>query len=176
MIFEFVKKTCISHILSKALDISSDSVWVPPDLLKALIILSDKTIRRAVVDLEKLKSYWKSEKRLYFSNDLLSTIFSKILHSAKRVLTGWQFLSVNLTPTFLNTRTTNETLQQSGKWDSFRHVCLKVQAYNYSEQPLEYSQDQTPLTCQYWLTFLRNLGVVEIICSCRLVLEKKVDK
>ena len=54
MISEFVKKTGISHIPSKALDISSDSVWVPPDLLKALIILSDKTIRRAVVDLEKL--------------------------------------------------------------------------------------------------------------------------
>ena len=30
-------------------------------------------------------------------------------------LTGQQFLAVDLSPTFLNTGTTNETFQQSGK-------------------------------------------------------------
>ena len=49
--------------------------------------------------------------------------------------------------------TTNETFQQSGKQDSFRNwrvqeVCKKVQAHSSIEPPLEYTQDQTPLTNQ----------------------------
>ena len=36
--------------LSKALDISSVTAWVAPDLLKALAILSDATVRRSAVD------------------------------------------------------------------------------------------------------------------------------
>ena len=35
---------------------------VAPDLLKALVILSDTTVRRSAVDREDLKPYWKSEK------------------------------------------------------------------------------------------------------------------
>ena len=49
--------------LLKALDISSTTAWVAPDLLKALAILSDTTVRRSVVDWEDLKPHWKSEKR-----------------------------------------------------------------------------------------------------------------
>ena len=45
----------------KALDISSPTTRVAPDLLKALTILSDKTPRSAF-DPEDLKSYWKPEK------------------------------------------------------------------------------------------------------------------
>ena len=37
-------------------------------------------------------------------------------------LTGQQFLAVELSPTFLNTGATDETFQQSGKQDSFRHL------------------------------------------------------
>ena len=48
--------------LSKALDISSATAQVVPDLLKALAILSDTTVRRSAVDREDLKPYWKSEK------------------------------------------------------------------------------------------------------------------
>ena len=48
--------------LSKALDISSATTRVAPDLLKALAILSDTTGRRSAVDREELKPYWKSEK------------------------------------------------------------------------------------------------------------------
>ena len=33
-----------------------------PDLLKALAILSDTTVRRPAVDQEHLKPYWKSKK------------------------------------------------------------------------------------------------------------------
>ena len=48
--------------LSKALDISSATARVAPDLLKALAILSNTTVRRSAVDQEDLKPYWKSEK------------------------------------------------------------------------------------------------------------------
>ena len=47
--------TC--QTLSKSLDISSATTQVVPDLLKALIILSDITVRRSVVDVEDLKPY-----------------------------------------------------------------------------------------------------------------------
>ena len=49
------------QILSKAY-ISRATVWVVPDLLKALAIISDTIIRRSAVDWEDLKPYWKSEK------------------------------------------------------------------------------------------------------------------
>ena len=55
-----MKKT--SKTLKKALDISSATAWVAPDLLKALAIYSDTTVRRSAVDREDLKPYWKSEK------------------------------------------------------------------------------------------------------------------
>ena len=48
--------------LSKALDISSATARVAPGLLKALVILTDTTVRRSAVDREDLKPYWKSEK------------------------------------------------------------------------------------------------------------------
>ena len=48
--------------LSKALDISTATAQVAPDLLKALAILSGTTARRSAVDWEDLYLYWKSEK------------------------------------------------------------------------------------------------------------------
>ena len=42
--------------------ISNATTWVAPDLLKALAVLSDTTLRRSAVDQEDLKPYWKSEK------------------------------------------------------------------------------------------------------------------
>ena len=53
--------------MSKALDISSAIVRVAPDLLKALAILSDTTVRGSAVDREDLQPCWKSEKRSHFS-------------------------------------------------------------------------------------------------------------
>ena len=46
---------------------SSAIARVAPDLLKALAILSDTTVRRSAVDREDLKPYWKSEKRPHLS-------------------------------------------------------------------------------------------------------------
>ena len=48
--------------LSKALDLSSATTRVAPDLLKALEILSDTTVRRSAVHREDLKPYLKLEK------------------------------------------------------------------------------------------------------------------
>ena len=50
------------------MDISSATARVAPDLLKALAILSDTTVRRSSVDREDLKSHRKSEKGPHFSN------------------------------------------------------------------------------------------------------------
>ena len=48
--------------LSKALDISSVTARVAPDLLKALAILSDTTVRRSAVDQEDLKQTGNKKK------------------------------------------------------------------------------------------------------------------
>ena len=60
-------KTCMPNS-SKALDISSATTRLAPDLLKALAILSDTTVRRCEVDQKELKPYWKSGKRSHFSS------------------------------------------------------------------------------------------------------------
>ena len=48
--------------LSKALDIPCVTARVSPDLLEALAVLSDKTVRRSAVDREDPKPYWKFKK------------------------------------------------------------------------------------------------------------------
>ena len=50
------------------------------------------------------------------------TSFSKTLLLTKRRLTGCQFLGQDLSATFLNTGTTDETFQQFGKQDSLTHI------------------------------------------------------
>ena len=49
----------------KALNISSATARVSPDLLKTLGILSDTTVRRSAVDQEDLKPYWKFKKATF---------------------------------------------------------------------------------------------------------------
>ena len=54
------------------MDISGTIARVAPDLLKALAILSDTTVRSSAVDQEDLKPYCKSEKKatlVKFFND-----------------------------------------------------------------------------------------------------------
>ena len=53
--------------LLKALNISSATAWVIPDLLKALAILLDTTVKRSAVDGEDLKSYTKNQKKGHIS-------------------------------------------------------------------------------------------------------------
>ena len=76
--------------LLKALDISSATARVTPDLLKALAVLSDAIVRRSVVDREDLKPHWKSEKMPHFSRwstMLVFTSFSKTLLTIERRIT-----------------------------------------------------------------------------------------
>ena len=78
--------------LSKDLNISIPRAQQAKDLLNALVILSDKTVRRTAVDHEDLKPYQKLEKRPHFSRwstILLFTSFSKTLLTTERRLTGW---------------------------------------------------------------------------------------
>ena len=120
--------------------------------VKNLAVLSDTTFRRFTVDQEDLKPYWKSEKRSHFSrwSIILSfASFSKTLLTTERTLTGYKFSAVDLSQRFLNTGTTHETFQQSGKEDTFRHkwrvqlVCKKAQAHSSLELKLKYNQGQT---------------------------------
>ena len=140
--------------LSKALGMSRATVWVAPDLLKALVILSDTTVRRSVVDQEDLKPYWKSEKRPHFSrwwSFLLFTSFSKTLLTTERRITVWLFLAVDFSPRLkiqgplmrpsnnLGNKTPSDTY-----W-GVQLVYRKVQVHISLEPPLEYNQDQMPL-------------------------------
>ena len=109
----------------KTFYISSAIARVAPDLLKALTILSDTNVRRSSVAREGSKPCGKLEKNPHFSRwlkCLLFTSFSKTLLTTERKLTGRYFLAVDLSPTFLNTGTTDETFQQFGKQDSFRQI------------------------------------------------------
>ena len=84
-----MKKTSMTNPV-KSLG-SSATARVALDLLKALAILSDTTVRRSAVDQEDLKPYWKSEERPHFSRwstILLFTSFSKTLLSTETRLTG----------------------------------------------------------------------------------------
>ena len=73
---------------------SSAVAQVVLDLLEALAVLSDTTVRSSEVDREDLKPYWKLEKRPHFSrwSTILSfTSFSKNVLTTERRLTGGSF-------------------------------------------------------------------------------------
>ena len=94
------------------MDLSSAKAQVAPDLLNALLILSDTTVRRSAVDRKDLEPYWKSERRLK----------------------GWYFLAVDLSITFLNTGTLaklSNNLENKTPSDTYwrvQLVCKKIQA------------------------------------------------
>ena len=116
-------------------------------------------------------------------NSLLFTTFSKTLLTTERRLTGQYFSAVDLSPKFLNTRTNNETFQQSGKQDSFRHI-LKSSASMYESSGPQLFRTTTGIISgpdtfdesKFVMTFLTILGIMEIISSFRLVLEGKSGK
>ena len=98
----------------------------------------------------------------------------------ERRLTGWQFLAVHLSPTLLNAEITDETFQQSEKQDSFRHI-LKSSASMFESSGSQFFRTTTAIQLgpdafdesRFVMTFLNILGVAEILCSFRLVLEGK---
>ena len=89
-------------------------------------------------------------------------------------------LAVDLSPTFLNTGTTDETFQHSGKQDSFRHI-LTSSASMYESSGSQFFRTTTGIPdvfdeSRFVMTFLNILGVMEILCSFRLVIEGKAGK
>ena len=120
-------------------------------------------------------------KRPHFSRTstiVLFTSFSEILQTTER-LTGWWFLAVGFSPTFLNTGPNNETFQQYGKQDLFRQL-LKSSASSGSQHVRTTTRVQSGPDAldksRLVMTFLTILGVKEILCNFRLVLIGKTDK
>ena len=94
------------------------------------------------------------------------------------------FSAVDLFSTFLTTGNTNETFQQSGKQESFRHI-LKSSASiyeSYSGSLLFRTTTGIPSgpdtfdKLTFIITFLIILRVTEILCRFRLILEGKTHK
>ena len=91
-------------------------------------------------------------------------------------------LAVDLSPTFLNTGTTDETFQQSGKQDSFRHL-LKSSARLSESSGSQLLRTTTGIKSEpnafeksRPMTFLTILGCTEKLSSCRLALEGKTGR
>ena len=90
---------------------------------------------------------------------------------------------VDLSQTFLKTGTTNETFQQSGKQDSFRHL-LKSLANMQESSGSQFFRTTTGIESgpdgfdksKFIMIFLNILGVTGILCSFSLVLEGKTGK
>ena len=69
-----------------------------------------------------------------------------------------------------------ENKTSSDTYGRVQLVCKKVQDHSSLKPPLEYNQDQVPLKIKVFMTFLTIIGVTEILCSFRLVLEGKTGK
>ena len=92
-------------------------------------------------------------------------------------------MAVDLSPTFLNTGTTDETFQQFGKQDSFRHL-LKSLVSTYESSGSQFFRTTTGIQSgpdvfdesRFVMTFLTILGVIDILCNFRLLLDGKTAK
>ena len=79
--------------------------------------------------------------------------------------------------------TTDDAFQQSRKQDSFRHI-LKSSASLCESSGSQFFMTTTGIQSgpdvfdesKFVMTFLTILGVMEILCSFRLVLERKTGK
>ena len=86
-------------------------------------------------------------------------------------------------PSILRHKDHHETFQQSGKQDSLRHI-LKSSASTYESSGSQFFRTTTGIQSgpdafdesRFIMTFLTILGVIEILCSFRLVLEGKTSK
>ena len=124
-------------------------------LLKALVNLSNTTVRRSAVDQENLKSYWKQKKPhtfLYLINNPIIYKFFKDCTNHRKMKRAVIFSSRPF-PNILKQRdwwdlpTIWKTWLLQTHW-KVELVCMKVQAHSSSEPPLEYNQDQMPFTNQ----------------------------
>ena len=110
-----------------------------------------------------------------WSTILLFATFSKTLLTTGKRLTGQYFLYVDLSTILLNTGTTDETFQQSGKQDSFRRL-LTNSAMMLKSSSSEFFRTTTGIQSRpdafhksrFVITFPTILGVIETSCSPRL--------
>ena len=90
---------------------------------------------------------------------------------------------MDLSPIFLNTRTTNDIFQQSGKRDYNRQI-LKSSASIYKSSGSQFFRTTTGIQSgpvafdesRFVMTFLTILAVTGVLCSFRLALERKTGK
>ena len=114
------------------------------------------------------------------NNPIICKFFKDL---TERILTGWQFLAIDLSPTFLNTGTTDETFQQSVKQDPLRHL-LKSSTNMKESKGAQFFRTTTGIQSgpdtfdksRFIMTLFTILGVTEILCSLKLVLEGKTGK
>ena len=85
-------------------------------------------------------------------------------------------LAVDLSPTFLNTGTTNETFQQSGILESLASMYENSGSQFFGTTTRIQSGPDAFDESRFVMTFSTILGVMEILCSLRLVLEGKTGK
>ena len=116
------------------------------------------------------------------NNSIIHKFFKDFTNHIKRTKRT-VFLVLDQSPTFLNIGTTNETLQQSAKQDSFRHL-LKSSVSMQESSSSQFFRTTTGIQSgqdafdksRFMMTFLTILGVMEILCSFRLILEGKTGK
>ena len=124
----------------------------------------------------------KSENRPHFYRwpiSLLFISFSKNLLTTEGRLTKRQFSAVYLSSKFLNTGTTDETFQQSGKQD-----LLNRSANMYGSPGSQFFTATTGIQSgpdafyesRFIMNFLTILGIKKILYSFRLILERRAGK
>ena len=92
-------------------------------------------------------------------------------------------LAVDFSSTFINIGINDETFQQPGKQDSFRHI-LKSSANMCESSGAQFFKTTTGIQSgpdafdesRFVISFLTIVGVTEILCSFRLVLEGETGK
>ena len=111
------------------------------------------------------------------SNSIIYKFFKDLTNQRKK--TNRAVVS----PTFLNTGTTDETFQQPEKQDSFRHI-LKSSASMYGSSSSHIFRTTIEVQSgpdafdesRFTMTFLTTFRVMKILCTFRLVLERKTGK
>ena len=93
------------------------------------------------------------------SNLIIYKFFKDITNHRKNTNRAVVFSSIDLSPTFLNTGTTNETFQQSGKQYSVRHI-LKSSAGMYESSGSQFFRSTTGIQQK-----LPPRGVLKKRCS-----------
>ena len=95
--------------------------------------------------------------------------------TTERRLTWTYVLSVDLSPTFLNTGIIDETFQQSGKQSSANMSESSSSKFFRTITGIQSGPDAFDKS-RFMMTFLTSLGVAEMLCSFRFVIEGKTSK